>query len=95
MNNTCMLLAPLQVFQSFIEGFGVYGPLLSQIKQVFDQAVEDGLKDALENTKLRKQLSEARQQQVAVEAAARAEVMDGRQRHDTKHTHRHSDKQMQ
>lgn len=70
----------LQVFQSFIEGFGVYGPLLSQIKHVFDHAVEDGLKDALENTKLRQQLLEARRQQAAVEAAARAEVIDGRQR---------------
>lgn len=66
-----------QVFQSFIDGFGAYGPLLSRIKQVFDQAIEDGLKDALENSKLRQQLLEARREQAAAEAAGRAEVIDG------------------
>lgn len=67
----------LQVFQSFIDGFGVYGPLLTQVKRVFDQAIQDGLNDALDNSKLRQQLLDARREQAAAEAAARAEVIDG------------------
>eukprot|EP00878_Enallax_costatus_P046757 GHUV01057037.1.p1 GENE.GHUV01057037.1~~GHUV01057037.1.p1 ORF type:complete len:254 (+),score=58.81 GHUV01057037.1:615-1376(+) len=69
----------LQVFQSFIDGFGVYGPLLSQIKRVFNRAIEDGLKDGLENSELRQQLLEVRREQAAAEAAGRAEVIDGQQ----------------
>eukprot|EP00878_Enallax_costatus_P043485 GHUV01051482.1.p1 GENE.GHUV01051482.1~~GHUV01051482.1.p1 ORF type:complete len:253 (+),score=76.86 GHUV01051482.1:179-937(+) len=68
-----------KVFQSFIDGFGVYGPLLSQIKRVFNRAIEDGLKDGLENSELRQQLLEVRREQAAAEAAGRAEVIDGQQ----------------
>eukprot|EP00878_Enallax_costatus_P040747 GHUV01047109.1.p1 GENE.GHUV01047109.1~~GHUV01047109.1.p1 ORF type:complete len:231 (+),score=59.13 GHUV01047109.1:394-1086(+) len=67
-----------KVFQSFIDGFGVYGPLLSQIKRVFNRAIEDGLKDGLENSELRQQLLEVRREQAAAEAAGRAEVIDGK-----------------
>jgi len=51
----------MQAFQAFIEGFGVYGPLLSRIKRTFDSAVEAGLQDALSSCELRQQLLEARQ----------------------------------
>jgi hypothetical protein len=69
----------LQVFQTFIDGFGVYGPLLSQVKQGFDQAIEAGLRDALDNSNLRLQLLAARQEQATATAAARAEIIDGEQ----------------
>jgi hypothetical protein len=65
------------VFQTFIDGFGVYGPLLSQVKQGFDQAIEAGLRDALDNSNLRLQLLAVRQEQAAATAAARAEIIDG------------------
>jgi hypothetical protein len=71
----------LQVFQTFIYGFGVYGPLLRQVKQGFDQAIEAGLRDALDNSNRRLQLLAARQEQAAATAAARAEIVDGEQ-HD-------------
>jgi hypothetical protein len=67
------------VFQTFIDGFGVYGPLLSQVKQGFDQAIEAGLRDALDNSNLRLQLLAARQEQASATAAARAEIIDGEQ----------------
>ncbi len=66
----------LQVFQTFIDGFGVYGPLLTDVKHAFDEAIKEGLRDALANSSLREQLLEAKQQQAAAEAAARAEVID-------------------
>ncbi|WIA11474.1 hypothetical protein OEZ85_011588 [Tetradesmus obliquus] len=66
-----------QVFQTFIDGFGVYGPLLSQVKQGFDQAIEAGLKDALDNSNLRLQLLTARQEQASATSAAKAEIIDG------------------
>lgn len=69
----------LQVFQTFIDGFGVYGPLLSQVKQWFDQAIEAGLKDALDNSNLRLQLLTARQEQASATSAAKAEIIDGEQ----------------
>lgn len=71
----------VQVLQTFIEGFGVYGPLLSQVKEAFDQAIEGGLRDALESSKLRLQLQGARQQQATAEAEARAEIIDSKHPH--------------
>eukprot|EP00879_Flechtneria_rotunda_P021644 GHRR01022813.1.p1 GENE.GHRR01022813.1~~GHRR01022813.1.p1 ORF type:complete len:250 (+),score=92.40 GHRR01022813.1:88-750(+) len=68
-----------QVFQTFIEGFGPYGPLLQQIKQVFDQAIGTGLQDALTNNDLRQKLLHAVHAQAAAVAAARAEVIGGQQ----------------
>lgn len=68
----------MQVFQAFIEGFGeAYAPLLQQIKQSFDAAIEQGLADALQNSQLRLQLMEAHRQQAAAEAAVRADIIDG------------------
>jgi hypothetical protein len=66
-----------QVFQTFIDGFGVYGPLLSRIKQTFDSAVEAGLQDALSNCELRQQLLEARQSQATAVKAAQADIVNG------------------
>ncbi|KAF6264922.1 hypothetical protein COO60DRAFT_1183077 [Scenedesmus sp. NREL 46B-D3] len=66
-----------QVFQTFIDGFGVYGALLSQVKQGFDHALEAGLQDALINSNLRLQLLAARQEQASATSAARAEIIDG------------------
>lgn len=69
---------PLQVFQTFISGFGeAYQPLLTEIQQAFDHAVQQGLRDALENTTLRQQLLEAGRQQAADEAAITAEIIQG------------------
>eukprot|EP00775_Hariotina_reticulata_P013194 gene13194-13325_t len=68
-----------QVLQSFIEGFGVYGPLLSRIKQTFDSAIEAGLQDALSNCELRQQLLEARHGQAAAVKAVQADVLNAQQ----------------
>lgn len=69
----------MQVFKTFIEGFGTaYQPLLTEIQQAFDASIQQGLHDAMENSALRQQLLAAGRQQAAAEAQVTAEVIQGR-----------------
>lgn len=67
-----------QVFQTFISGFGeAYQPLLTEIQEAFDAAVQQGLQDALENSTLRQQLLGAGREQKAAESAVTADIISG------------------
>ena len=69
---------PAQVFDAFIRGFGApYRPVLTAIRQQYDEAVRRGVACALDNLELRRQLLGSRGVQRRAAQEARARVMDG------------------
>lgn len=72
------MLLYAQVFASFIEGFGsAYEPLLRKVQRVLDEAITDGLRNALDNVQLRSQLLGARRATTSAVGKARVEVLAG------------------
>ncbi|KAK9810464.1 hypothetical protein WJX72_011099 [[Myrmecia] bisecta] len=63
-----------QVFDSFIQGFAAYQPLLYRIKAAYDGALDDALHCAHENSRLRTELAAAAQRHAAAVQQARIEA---------------------
>ncbi|KAA6423704.1 MAG: hypothetical protein FRX49_06275 [Trebouxia sp. A1-2] len=62
-----------EIFEAFIDGFAAYRPLLAQVKDAYDTALQQGLQCALENMDLRSELAAAANVQAQAVSLARAE----------------------
>lgn len=63
-----------QVFDAFLHSFTTYRPLLSKVKRVYDNALEDALDSIERNISMRAELAEVEMKLAAVTEAARSEA---------------------
>ncbi|KAL0026569.1 hypothetical protein WJX77_006982 [Trebouxia sp. C0004] len=62
-----------EIFEAFIDGFAAYRSLLTQVKDAYDTALQQGLQCALENMDLRSELAAAANVQAQAVSLARSE----------------------